>query len=111
MAPAIAALSAASLFTLWMTPRVGADPASDFPTDGHGYVNTAAHCADGQTVLMFGRTARALVAVCVGPDGQLQYRGVRISDRSGLVMGASRGADGAVIATNGDVTYAVSDTA
>ena len=110
-ATAIAMLGAALLITPWTAPAVGADPSTDFPVDGHGYVNTAAHCDDGQTVMMFGRTARALVAVCVGPDGQLQYRGVRISDRSGLVMGAARGADGAVIATNDDVTYAVSETA
>jgi hypothetical protein len=92
-------------------PGAAADPATDFPTDGHGYVNTAAHCADGQTVLMFGRTERALVAVCVGPDGQLQYRGVRLSDRAGLVIGAGRGSDGAIIASNDDITYAVSPTA
>lgn len=102
---------AAALVTLWSAPAASADPAPDFPTDDRGYVNTAAHCDSGQTVLMFGRTARALVAVCVGPDGQLRYRGVRLSDRAGLVMDAGRGADGAIIATNDDVTYAISESA
>ncbi len=109
-----AVLSAAALITMWSVtpvPGASADPAPGFPSDDHGYLNTAAHCDDGQTVMVFGRTARALVAVCVGPDGQLQYRGVRLSDRVGLVMGASRGADGAVIATNDDVTYAISPAA
>jgi hypothetical protein len=108
----LVAAGAAAVITLCSSmPGAAADPAPDFPTDGHGFVNTAAHCDDGQTVMMFGRTARALVAICVGPDGQLQYRGVRLSDRVGLVMGAGRGADGAIVATNDDVTYAVSPTA
>lgn len=111
MVSAAALMSAAAVLTLWRAPSAAADPAPDFPTDGHGYVNTAAHCVDGQTLMMYGRTDRALVAVCVGPDGQLQYRAVRLSDRAGLVVGAGRGADGAIIASNDDVTYAVSPTA
>jgi hypothetical protein len=111
MARAAAVMSAAAVITSWSMPGAAADPATDFPTDGHGYVNTAAHCLDGQTVMMFGRTDRALVAVCVGPDGQLQYRGVRLSDRAGLVMGAGRGSDGVIIASNDDITYAVSPSA
>jgi hypothetical protein len=71
MVSAAAVVNAATVLTLWSAPGAAADPATDFPTDGHGYVNTAAHCVDGQTVMMFGRTERALVAVCVGPDGQL----------------------------------------
>jgi|688.fasta_scaffold685409_2 hypothetical protein len=109
MVPAV--VGVAAVVTLCFSPGAAAEPATDFPTDGHGYVNTAAHCDDGQTVMMFGRTARALVAVCVGPDGQLQYRGVRLSDRAGLVMGAGRGDDGAVIAGNDGVTYSVSPAA
>lgn len=109
-----AAVASAAIFVGWTvisTPGASADPAVDFPSDDRGYVNTAAHCDAGQTVLMFGRTARALVAVCVGPDGQLRYRGVRLSDRAGLVMGASRGDDGAIIANNDNVTYAISPSA
>lgn len=111
-APRGVALAAALLSAaLWSVPGAAAEPATDFPVDGHGFVNTAAHCDGGQTVMMFGRTARALVAICVGPDGQLQYRGVRLNDRVGLVIGAGRGADGEVIATNDDVNYSVSPTA
>ena len=76
-----------------------------FPSDDQGYLNSAARCDGGQTPLMFGRTSRSLVAVCVGPDGQLEYRGVRLSDEAGLTMAASRSADGAIVATNDDVTY------
>ena len=61
--------------------------------------------------MMFGRTSRSLVAVCVGPDGQLEYRGVRLSDQAGLTMAASRSADGAIVATNADVTYSITPQA
>jgi hypothetical protein len=61
--------------------------------------------------MVFGRTSRSLVAVCVGPDGQLEYRGVRLSDEAGLTMAASRSADGAVVATNDDVTYSITPQA
>ena len=85
-----------------------ASPAeSEFPSDDQGYLNSAARCDDGQTVLMFGRTSRSLVAVCVGPDGQLEYRGVRLSDEAGLTMAASRSSDGAIVASNDDVTYSI----
>jgi hypothetical protein len=57
--------------------------------------------------MVFGRTSRSLVAVCVGPDGQLEYRGVRVSDRAGLTMAASRSSDGVIVASNDDVTYSI----
>ena len=63
-------VSAAALFTLWSgMPGAVADPAPSYPTDERGFVNTAAHCDGGQSVMMFGRTARALVAVC-GTSGE-----------------------------------------
>ena len=108
---AAALMNIAAVIVLSSAPGVSADPVTGFPTDDHGYVNSAARCDDGQTLLMFGRTARALVAVCVGPDGQLQYRGVRLSDRAGLVMGAGRGPDGSIVARNDDVTYVISPAA
>ena len=57
--------------------------------------------------MAFGRTSRALVAICVSPDGQLEYRGVRLSDQASVTMPADRGADGAITAANDGVTYAV----
>ena len=99
-------------------PQAGAEPSSsstataspavpEFPSDDYGYLDSAARCDDGQTMMMFGRTSRSLVAVCVGPDGQLEYRGVRLNDQAGLTMAASRAADGAIVATNDDVTYSI----
>ena len=41
----------------------------------------------------YGRTAKSLVAICVNPDGGLEYRGVRLSDDSSLAIPASRGSE------------------
>lgn len=82
--------------------------AGAFPVDDSGYVDSAARCDDNQVPVAFGRTSRALVAVCVASDGQLEYRGVRLSDEASVSMPASKAADGAIIADNSGVTYAVS---
>lgn len=82
--------------------------ASDYPSDESGFVGSAARCDDGQALMSFGRTSRALVAICVDPDGDLEYRGVRLSDDTALTTTAGRASDGSIIATNNGVTYAVS---
>lgn len=98
------------IVTAGFTSTAGADPAGptiSYPTDEHGYSGTAARCDESQTVVEFGRTSRALVAICIGSDGRLEYRGVRLSDQAGITMPATRAADGTVTATNDGVTYAV----
>jgi hypothetical protein len=90
-------------------PAASAAPAG--PTsDELGYVGSAARCDDTQTLMAYGRTSRALVVICVDPDGQLEYRGVRISDQAALSMAAARASSGTIIATNDGVTYVVSPT-
>jgi len=89
-------------------PEAAAAPAPT--TDEYGYVSSSARCDDGQALMAYGRTSRALVVICVRTDGQLEYRGMRISDQAGLSMPAVRGADGTIVATNNGVTYAVSPT-
>ena len=85
------------------------DPASDaVSSDEYGYLDSSARCDDDRTLMAFGRTSRAMVAVCVDPDGELEYRGVRVSDQAATAMSASRASDGTVIATNNGVTYALS---
>lgn len=79
-----------------------------YPSDSRGYLDTEARCDEGQTLMAYGRTSRALVAICVGSDGQLEYRGVRLSDAVGLAMPANRGSGGTIVATNDGVTYSVS---
>jgi hypothetical protein len=58
--------------------------------------------------MAFGRTERALVAICVDPDGALEYRGVRLSDDASLHLPVNRGADGTLVAANDSVTYSIS---
>ena len=86
-----------------------AEPPDD-SSDEYGYLNTAARCDDDQTLMAFGRTSRAMVAVCVDPDGELEYRGVRLSDQAATTLSATRASDGSIIATNDGVTYAISPT-
>lgn len=81
-----------------------------FALDDRGWLDVAARCDSAQTPVAFGRTDKALVAVCVDPDGGLEYRGVRLSDLAAVSMPAGRAADGAIVATNAGVTYAVSPT-
>ena len=88
-----------------------ADPAGDdVSSDEYGYLDSSARCDDDQTLMAFGRTSRAMVVICVDPDGELEYRGVRISDQAATAMAATRASDGTVIATNNGVTYALSPT-
>jgi len=99
-------------------PEAGAEPttsttapsgsSSAYPSDGQGFMDSSARCDEGQTLMAYGRTSRALVTICVGPDGQLEYRGVRLSDNSSLTVTAGRASDGSIVATNDGVTYAVS---
>lgn len=82
--------------------------ASEYSADEHGYVDWTARCDDSQTLMAYGRTERSLVAVCVDRDGDLEYRGVRLSDKAALDLPVTRGADGVLIATNDGVTYSIS---
>lgn len=102
-------------------PAAGAEPTSAAPSttagpqafskDQLGYLDSAARCDDDQELVVYGRTARALIAICVDPTGELEYRGVRISDEASLQMPAGRAADGSIVATNNGVTYAISPEA
>ena len=81
---------------------------SGYSSDEYGFLDSAARGDDSQVLMSFGRTSRALVAICVDPDGDLEYRGVRLSDETSLTAPAGRTSDGSVVATNNGVTYAVS---
>ena len=55
--------------------------------------------------MAYGRTPKSLVAICVDPSGDLEYRGVRLSDNAALELSASRGSDGTVIEVLRMVTF------
>ncbi|MFS0896327.1 hypothetical protein [Mycolicibacterium litorale] len=86
-----------------------AAPPTEFPTDDRGFVGTAAYCQGAAVATAFGRTRDALVAICSGPDGQLQYRGVRLDDDAALMLTAAAAPDG-FTAENDGVVYRVSAT-
>jgi hypothetical protein len=88
-------------------PVATADPA-DSPTDVLGFIGTAAHCEGSAVAVAYGRTHDALVAICAGPDGQYQYRGVRRSDDNALMLTAEPTAAGGFRAENDGVVYLVS---
>lgn len=105
---AIGFLTAAGAIAI--APLADAQPAEPAQpaTDRNGYVGTAAYCQGSAAAVAFGRTAEALVAICKGPDGQLQYRGVRLSDESALMLTATADESGGFTAENGSVVYDVS---
>ena len=87
------------------TSSAGSAP---YKADAKGYVDTKARCSDSQSVMAYGRTERSLMAICVDPTGELEYRGVRLSDNASVTLPASRGSDGTVIAGKDGVTYSIS---
>ena len=107
----IGVCGAAAAVAIVGAPAVDAQPTTNPPgpaTDHNGYIGTGAYCQGSAAAVAFGRTAEALVAICKGPDGQLQYRGVRLSDESALMLAATADESGGFSAANGDVVYDVS---
>ncbi|MCB0941287.1 MAG: hypothetical protein KDB72_13760 [Mycobacterium sp.] len=107
---ATATATATTSATVTTSPSATSSSGATYTADKQGYVNTAARCDDKQTLMAYGRTERSLVAICVDPDGALEYRGVRLSDKSSLTIPATRGANGTLVASNDGVTYSVSPT-
>ena len=95
-----------STATSTATPAAGAQ----YPRDARGFTDTSARCGQGQVLAAFGRTTRALVVICADADGQLEYRGVRLSDDAWLSIPAGKTSDGSIVATNDGVTYSISPT-
>ena len=107
LAAALGSVALAALIGTALIPEAHSAPSVP-STDEHGFVDSSARCATTQTLMAYGRTSRALVVICVDPDGGLQYRGVRLSDGAALQMAAGRGSDGSIVALNEGVTYSIS---
>jgi hypothetical protein len=75
-------------------------------TDTQGYVDSTARCASPNVVVLFGSTDSSRVAICKAPDGQYEYRGVRVRDGAELILSASQTGEG-FAANNDGVTYTV----
>ena len=115
-AAAALAMCTAAAAALAVLGEAGAEPStttssSAYPSDQRGYLDSSARCDTDQVLMAYGRTARALVAICVGSDGDLEYRGVRLSDEASVTLPAGRASDGSIVAANDGVTYSVSSAA
>ncbi len=96
---AAVAMCTAAAAALAVLGEAGAEPStttssSAHPSDGRGYLDSSARCDTDQVLMAYGRTARALVAICVDRDGDLEYRGVRLSDRRRSTLPAGRAPTG-----------------
>lgn len=90
---------------------VAAPPASPAPAfDSQGYIDSTARCTAPDTAVVFGSTAGSRVAICNTPDGDLEYRGVRVRDGAKLIAEATRSADGAFTATRDGIDYMVTSS-
>ncbi|MGE2712900.1 hypothetical protein ACQI4L_02460 [Mycolicibacterium litorale] len=97
----VAAAAGSALVAFGATPAAAA-PASD----SQGFIDSTARCAAPATAVAYGRTDSSRVAVCKSPDGQYQYRGVRVRDGARLITEATA-EDGEFVAENEAATYTV----
>ena len=74
-------------------------------SDDQGYVDSTARCSAPDVAVAFGSTATSRVAICKSPEGQYEYRGVRVRDGAKLIVPASQSDDGAYVAENDGITY------
>jgi hypothetical protein len=95
----------------WAAATASAQPQTEFATDERGFVDTGAHCQGAAVAAAYGRTAESLVAICAGPGGQLQFRGVRLEDDAALMLPAEPTTTGGYVAFNDGVTYTVTPAA
>ncbi len=104
-----AAFVTAAFSALFMVVVPPASPAPAF--DSQGYVDSTARCTSPAQAVVFGSTGTSRVAICRSPDGDYQYRGVRVRDGAKLITSASRSSDGAFTAGNDGIEYMVTSSA
>src|SRR5262245_40917216 len=87
-----------------LVSNADADP-GPLQMDDRGFIDTVARCDTSKSTVAVGRTQQSLVAICVDPRGDYQYRGVRLEDGSELNVSGAVMQDGKYVAHNADVTY------
>jgi hypothetical protein len=102
----VAAAACTALLAIGL-PSAGAAPTFD----DHGYVDSTARCTAPDTAVVFGSTATSRVAICKTPDGEYEYRGVRVRDGAKLIVPASQSDDGEFVAENNGIAYTVTEDA
>lgn len=102
------ALGAAVLGVVGTTATSAAAPP---PTDPRGFVDSTARCVAPSTAVAYGYTSTSRVAICKDESsGQLQYRGVRVTDGARLILAATS-TDRGYVAENDGITYTVTSNA
>ena len=99
----VTALVAAACLTL--APTAAAQPS--YPTDDRGFVGSEVRCDAPASVVVFGRTAESLVAICLDAHGHYEYRGARIGDNAVLIVVAEPTVPGEFFAQKNGATYTV----
>jgi len=85
-------------------PSASAAPA----TDDQGFLNSTARCSAPDVAVAFGNTETSRVAICKSPDGDYEYRGVRMRDGARLIVPATQSDHGEFNADSDGITYTVS---
>lgn len=106
----LAAAAAAAVAAVGV-PLALAAPTAAPPSDAQGYLESTARCASSDTAVIFGTTDTSRVAICETPDGDYQYRGVRVSDGARLIAPATKTSAGTFVAKNGGTSYIVTSAA
>lgn len=113
-ASGLAAAAASALIALAM-PFAGftsmAAPTAAPPSDGAGYIDSAARCNKSDTAVLFGTTQTSRVAICMTAAGAYEYRGVRIADGAKLIAAAKQTSDTTFAVDNDGVKYIITPTA
>lgn len=94
----------AAAASVLLAPTAVAAPTAD----AQGYVDSTARCAAPKEAVLFGSTASSRVAICKSPDGEYEYRGVRVRDGARLIVPASQTGH-EFTAENDGITYFVSE--
>jgi hypothetical protein len=89
---------------------VSATAIDAFAFDQQGFLGSPARCQDTETARAIGRTESSLIVICQDRSGELEYRGVRLSDDAALATAADTVPGRRFVARNRSVSYAVSPT-
>lgn len=98
-------------FALAVSAGTAMSAAAPPATDSRGFVDSTARCEPPSNAVAYGYTSSSRVAICKDDtSGQLQYRGVRVSDGARLILTATSTERG-YVAENDGITYTVTAAA
>ena len=81
------------------------------PSDDRGFINSYARCDGSPPATAIGRTAKSLVVICHARNGGYVYKGIRLSQGTGVTIGTVTADAAGFVARGEGVNYAVTSTA